>query len=105
VLSCALGMLLTQTIFWLAGMPQAADPLSALLAGGFLLGLFFMVTDPISAAQTNPGRWIYGAFVGIVTVLIRTFSVWAEGTMFAILLGNMFAPIVDYLIRQKGTKK
>ncbi len=84
---------------------NAVDPLSAVLSGGFMFGLIFMATDPVSAAQTDKGRWIYGAFIGIVTVLIRTFSVWPEGIMFAILLGNMFAPIVDYALKKKKTVK
>ena len=59
-----------------------------------------MATDPVSASQTNTGRWIYGGFVGVVTSIIRVFSIWSGGVMFAILLGNMFAPIIDYYIRQ-----
>ena len=94
-----------QAIFWLAGVRHAADPLTALLAGSTLLGMFFMATDPISASQTQGGRWVYGALVGALTVLIRTFSIWPEGTMFAILLGNTFAPIVDHLVRQRAAKK
>ena len=63
---------------YFTGVAHAVDPLSALLSGGFMFGLIFMATDPISAAQTDKGRWIYGAFIGIVTALIRTFSVWPE---------------------------
>jgi Na+-transporting NADH:ubiquinone oxidoreductase subunit B len=84
---------------------NAADPLTALLAGSTLMGMFFMATDPVSASQTQGGRWVYGALVGALTVLIRTFSIWPEGTMFAILLGNTFAPIIDHLIRQRAAKK
>lgn len=94
-----------QGIFWLAGVRRAPDPLTALLSGSVMLGLFFMATDPISAAQTQGGRWIYGALVGALTVLIRTFSIWPEGTMFAILLGNTFAPITDWLIRQRQQRR
>jgi Na+-transporting NADH:ubiquinone oxidoreductase subunit B len=94
-----------QGVFWLAGVRHAADPLTALLSGSVMLGMFFMATDPVSAAQTQGGRWIYGALVGALTVLIRTFSIWPEGTMFAILLGNTFAPITDWLIRQRQQKR
>lgn len=105
-----LGFLALQSIFWLARVPSqtlgfSPDPLYALLAGGWLFGIFFVATDPISAAQTNSGRWLYGLFVGLVTVLIRTFSIWPEGLMFAVLLGNMFAPITDYLIKQRQSRK
>jgi Na+-transporting NADH:ubiquinone oxidoreductase subunit B len=101
VLSSFSSFLALESILWLAGVHRAADPLSALLSGGVVLGLFFMATDPVSAAQTQAGRWIYGALVGSLIALIRVFSAWPEGTMFAILLGNTFAPIVDYLIRKR----
>ena len=93
-----------QAIFWLTGVRHAADPLTALVSGSTLLGIFFMATDPVSAAQTKGGRWIYGALVGALIVLIRTFAIWPEGTMFAILLGNTFAPIFDYVVRQRAAK-
>jgi len=105
VVSELAGFVVPQAIFWLAGVRHAADPLTALLAGSTLLGMFFMATDPVSASQTQGGRWIYGALVGALTVLIRTFSIWPEGTMFAILLGNTFAPIVDHVVRQRAAKK
>ena len=89
-----------QTALWLARVPRASDPLSALLAGSLLLGMLFMSTDPVSAAQTQAGRWIYGALIGMLTVLIRTFSAWPEATGFAILLGNTFSGIIDYFVRR-----
>lgn len=110
VVSGIAGMLILQTALWLAKAPSnggapVADPLSALLSGGFLFGIFFFATDPISACQTDTGRWIYGAFIGIVSAIIRTFSAWPEGIMFAILIGNMFAPITDYYIKEYEAKK
>ncbi|MBA7467635.1 MAG: RnfABCDGE type electron transport complex subunit D [Spirochaeta sp.] len=90
-----------QLVFRLTGVAGAADPLSALLSGSFLFGIMFMATDPISASQTTDrGRWVYGAAVGMLTVLIRTFSIWPEGITFAILLANMFAPLLDHLLKQ-----
>jgi Na+-transporting NADH:ubiquinone oxidoreductase subunit B len=100
VVSELAAFLVLQTALWLARMPHASDPLSALLAGSLLMGMLFMSTDPISAAQTQGGRWIYGALIGVLTVLIRTFSIWPEATGFAILLGNTFAGIIDYFVRQ-----
>lgn len=105
VVSGLVGFLLLQTIFWLAKVPAnnglpSLNPLYSLLGGGALFGIFFIMTDPISAASTNGGRWLFGFFVGSLTVLIRTFSAWPEGLMFAVLLGNMFAPITDYAIQQ-----
>jgi Na+-transporting NADH:ubiquinone oxidoreductase subunit B len=104
VLSTFIGMLVPQTIFWIAGVGKAIDPLSATIGGGFMIGAWFITTDPVSAAQTNPGRFIYGALIGAATALIRTFSIWSGGIMFAVLLGNMFNPIVDYYVRQRKSK-
>jgi Na(+)-translocating NADH:ubiquinone oxidoreductase B subunit len=81
------------------------NPLYMILTGGFGLGLFFMVTDPVSSSSTPTGRWIYGAIVGITTVVIRVFGQFAEGLMFGILLGNTFAPIIDYTIRERKKAK
>jgi Na+-transporting NADH:ubiquinone oxidoreductase subunit B len=104
VLTSFVSFLVFQSAFWLFGVKGASDPLSAVLSGGLVLGFFFMATDPVSAAQTQGGRWIYGALVGSLTALIRVFSAWPEGTMFAILLGNTFAPLVDYVIRRRATR-
>jgi len=66
-----------------------------LLAGGLLFGAFFMATDPVSSPVTNGGKWIYGILIGLVTVLIRDFSGYVEGVMFAVLFGNLVAPFID----------
>jgi Na+-transporting NADH:ubiquinone oxidoreductase subunit B len=105
VLSGVIGMLVFQTVLWATGVRNALDPLAAATSGGFMLGILYMATDPVSAPNTNPARWIYGALIGVLTVLIRTFSIWNEGVMFAILLGNMFNPILDYYIKQRKAKK
>lgn len=107
VVSSFAGFTVLQTILWAAGVSQAADPLYSLLSGSFLFAAFFMITDPVSASQTtDTGRWIYGALFGMLTVLIRVFANWPEGVTFAILLANMFAPLIDYLVkeRQKSLK-
>jgi Na+-translocating ferredoxin:NAD+ oxidoreductase RnfD subunit len=106
--------LLLQSIFWASGLQIAtesgikgvADPLTALLSGSFLFAAFFMITDPVSSSQTtDAGRWIYGAVFGILTVLIRIFANWVEGVTFAILLANMFAPLLDTLLKGAKAKK
>jgi Na+-transporting NADH:ubiquinone oxidoreductase subunit B len=104
VVAGLLGMLAVQTPFWLAGL-SPMDPVTALLSGGFLLGLFFFATEPVSASQLNSGRWIYGAVIGALAVVIRSFSGWREGMMFAILLANTFAPIMDYAIRAAADRQ
>lgn len=69
-----------------------------LFAGGLLFGAFFMATDPVTSPITNGGKWAYGAIIGIATVLIRSLTGYVEGVMFAILLGNIFAPILDEVV-------
>ena len=81
------------------------DPLTSVLAGGFMLGLFFMATDPVSAPKKKEAQIVYGIMIGTLTSLIRTFSVWPEGMMFAILLANMFAPVTDLAITNYQKKK
>jgi Na+-transporting NADH:ubiquinone oxidoreductase subunit B len=104
VSSCIAAMFLLQGILHLSGIPGAIPPLRSVLGGGFLFGAFFMATDPVSACKTKPGKWVYGALIGILTVIIRTFSIWAEGVMFAVLLANMFAPVIDLTAKTIGKK-
>ena len=97
VLSTFLGMLIPQTVFWIFGIGNAIDPLSAIIGGGFMMGAWFMTTDPVSASQTNTGRWFYGAFVGVVTVLIRTFAIGGylsrlQTQIIHKIFGNRFCP-------------
>lgn len=98
------GFLALQTILHFLVPTQVPDPLFGLLAGGLVYAGYFMITDPVSMARTNPGRWIYGAMAGMLTVLIRSFSLFAGGVMFAILLANMFAPIIDFGIKSLTEK-
>ncbi|MBC8379446.1 MAG: RnfABCDGE type electron transport complex subunit D [Planctomycetes bacterium] len=77
---------------------QYAPAMWHLFAGGLLFGAFFMATDPVSSPSTNEGKWIYGILIGVVTILIRNFSGYVEGVMFAILLGNIAAPIIDEMV-------
>ena len=70
-----------------------------LLMGGFMFGTFFMATDPVTAAQTNPGKWIYGFLIGAIAILIRVANPgYPEGMMLAILLMNIFAPLIDWCV-------
>ena len=107
VVSGFLGYAVVQTLLWRFGLGNAPDPLRAAMGGSLVIGIFFYATDPVSAAQTNAGRWLYGAFIGAMSSVISMFSAWPAGTMFAILLANMFAPITDYTIRllQPAQKK
>ena len=77
-----------------------------LTVGGFAFGMVYMATDPVSAAMTNTGRWIFGALVGVMTVLIRVVNpAFPEGIMLAILFSNMFAPIIDYFVVQANIRR
>jgi len=67
-------------------------------AGGLLFGAFFMATDPVTGPTTNAGKWFYGIIIGSTTVLIRNFTGYVEGVTFAILLGNIVAPILDEIV-------
>lgn len=77
-----------------------------LIVGGFAFGVVFMATDPVSAAQTQKGKWIYGILVGVLCILIRVFNpAYPEGVMLAILLMNVFAPTIDYYIIEGNINK
>ena len=68
-----------------------------LVVGGFAFGMMFMATDPVSAAMSNTGRLIYGALIGMLTVVIRVANpAFPEGIMLAILFANLVAPLIDY---------
>ena len=69
-----------------------------LLLGGFAFGIVFMATDPVTASQTNKGKWIYGFLIGVLSIMIRVFNpAYPEGVMLAILLMNVFAPTIDHI--------
>jgi Na+-transporting NADH:ubiquinone oxidoreductase subunit B len=77
-----------------------------LVMGGFAFGAVFMATDPVSAAQTTKGKYIYGFLIGVLAVLIRVFNpAYPEGMMLAILFMNVFAPLVDHYVVQANIKK
>lgn len=75
-----------------------APPAFQLLSGGLLLGAFFMATDPVTCPFTKLGKWVAGILLGMLTVLIRGFSGYVEGAMFAILLVNVFTPLIDSVV-------
>lgn len=105
-----LGMFVTSTLFNIIG--SADNPMFAmpwywhLVVGGFAFGMVYMATDPVSAAHTNTGRWIFGALVGFMTVLIRVVNpAYPEGIMLAILFSNIFAPLIDYGVIQANIRR
>ncbi len=77
-----------------------------LVIGGLAFGAVFMATDPVTAAQTETGKWIYGFLIGIFTVMVRVFNpAYPEGIMLAILLMNVFAPLIDYFVVNANKKR
>jgi Na+-transporting NADH:ubiquinone oxidoreductase subunit B len=79
--------------------------LQHILIGGFAFGAVFMATDPVTASQTNTGKWIYGFLIGMMAILIRCVNpAYPEGMMLAILLLNVFAPLIDHLVVQANCK-
>jgi Na+-transporting NADH:ubiquinone oxidoreductase subunit B len=77
-----------------------------LLVGGFAFGMVFMATDPVTAAQTTKGKWIYGFLIGVFAILIRVVNpTLPEGVMMAILLMNVFAPTIDHYVIESNVKK
>jgi len=101
--SCLLGGIVLSTVLHWAGAPTVASPISLVFAGSFLFGTVFVVTEPISGAKTKPGQWIYGFMIGGLTMVLRGFSNFSEGIMFAVLLMNAFVPILDQTVRQIQT--
>ena len=77
-----------------------------LLIGGFAFGAVYMATDPVTASQTNKGKWIYGFLIGFISIMIRVFNpAYPEGVMLAILLMNVFAPTIDHYVVQGNVKR
>lgn len=110
MLSMLIGAVVTIVGFNL--MPSPENPLYAvpihyhLVLGGFAFGLVFMATDPVSAAQTQSGKWVYGLLIGFLAILIRVANpAYPESVMLAILLGNIFAPLIDYVVIRANIKR
>ena len=118
MLSAALGALVMGLIFnqvvaleWIGEGSKFYDLMSTefwhhLLIGGFAFGAVYMATDPVTASQTNKGKWIYGFLIGFISIMIRVFNpAYPEGVMLAILLMNVFAPTIDHYVVQGNVKR
>ena len=104
------GMVVTSTLLNVIGSdtnPMFAMPWYWHLSlGGFAFGMMYMATDPVSAAMTDVGRWIFGFLIGFMTVLIRVINpAFPEGIMLAILFANIFAPLIDYFVVQANIRR
>ncbi|GIX22002.1 MAG: Na(+)-translocating NADH-quinone reductase subunit B [Gammaproteobacteria bacterium] len=110
VLGCVIGLVGTSLLLNLIG--SDTNPMFAmpwywhLVLGGFAFGALYMATDPVSAAMTNTGRWLFGMLIGFMTVLIRVVNpAFPEGVMLAILFANMFAPLIDYFVMRANIRR
>lgn len=92
-------------ILYAFDIEPVSGALPAVLGGGFLFGAFFMATDPISAPRTEQAKVIYAIVIAVFTTIIRNFSIFNGGLMFSILIGNMFAPILDYAVKARKSAK
>lgn len=96
----------------LNGIGSASNPMFAmpwywhLVVGGYAFGMMYMATDPVSASMTNTGKWIFGALIGVMVVMIRVINpAFPEGMMLAILFANLFAPLIDHFVIQANIKR
>ena len=108
MLSSIIGASLVGYLFnlWGANELMSFNWYNHLIIGGFAFGIVFMATDPVSAAQTQRGKWIYGFLIGGLCILIRVFNpAYPEGVMLAILLMNVFAPTIDHYVIQSNINK
>ena len=108
MLGSIIGASLVGFIFnlWGANELMSFEWYNHLIVGGFAFGIVFMATDPVSAAQTQRGKWIYGLLIGVLCILIRVFNpAYPEGVMLAILLMNVFAPTIDHYVIQSNINK
>lgn len=104
--SCLLGGFSLSFVLGYAGISSVPNPLASMLSGSFLFGAFFVVTEPISGPKTEVAQWIYGFIIGGLTIVLRRYSNFSEGIMFAVLLMNMFVPVMDMAVRDwKGHGK
>lgn len=99
------GLCLPALLAYLINSEQFASPLFHLTSGAAICGAFFIATDPVSAAVSHRGRLIYGAMIGCLIYLIRTWGAYPDGVAFAILLANLAAPSIDYYLRPKPVSK
>jgi len=108
MLSTILGGVVMTLIFNAVGANSymTIGPLTQLLMGGFMFGAVFMATDPVTGAQTPTGKIVYGFLIGLFAIMIRVFNpAYPEGMMLAILLMNMFAPLIDHIVVRANIRR
>ncbi|MCW8332769.1 electron transport complex subunit RsxD [Vibrio sp. SCSIO 43135] len=99
--SFLVGLIVSSGLFMLFTPGETASPLIHLLSGATMLGAFFIATDPVSASTTVKGRLIFGAFIGVMVFIIRSWGGFPDGVAFAVLLANMCVPLIDYYTKPR----
>jgi len=109
IVAVFVGLIIPTLIF---SDPNSSNPMMSMpwhwhiVVGGFAFGACFMATDPVSAAQTNAGKWVFGLLIGFMTWLIRVINpAFPEGIMLAILFANVFAPVIDHFVIRANVKR
>lgn len=110
MLSMFLGGMATASLLYAMGSDSnpmfSMSPEWHFVVGGFAFGMVFMATDPVSAAMTNTGKWVYGALIGFMSIVVRSLNpAFPEGVMLSILFGNLFAPLIDYYVVKATIKR
>jgi Na+-transporting NADH:ubiquinone oxidoreductase subunit B len=108
ILSVFVGGFVMATIFNLFGLNtlMQLSPIHHLVLGGFAFGAVFMATDPVTATQTNTGKYMYGFLIGLLAILLRVFNpAYPEGMMLAILFMNVMAPLIDHYVVQANIRR
>jgi electron transport complex protein RnfD len=95
------GLVGMAALFWLFDPEAYPFPLFHVFSGGAILGAFFIATDPVTACTTRAGQLIYGAAIGVLVYIIRTWGGYPDAVAFAVLLMNMAAPTIDYYTRPR----
>ncbi|MBC8414312.1 MAG: RnfABCDGE type electron transport complex subunit D [Nitrospira sp.] len=103
--ACMAGGLMGAFLFFpLTGIQSFLAPLHVVMTGSFLFGAAFVVTEPITGAKTNGGQWVYGLSIGFLIMVLRRYSNFSEGLMFAVLLLNAFVPLIDTAFKKSPQK-
>lgn len=100
-LAMIISLLLISTLTWLIAPQATGSPVFHLLSGGFMLGAFFIATDPVSGSTTLKGRIVFGAGVGLLVYIIRIWGGYPDAVAFAVILMNMLVPLIDYYTQPK----
>ncbi|MCU5772289.1 electron transport complex subunit RsxD [Erwiniaceae bacterium BAC15a-03b] len=99
--SFLLSLAFCATLGWLISPESLASPMIHLFSGATMLGAFFIATDPVTASTTNKGRLVFGALIGLLVWLIRSFGGYPDGVAFAVLLANITVPLIDYYTKPR----